>query len=95
MINQNPKYECIATQRFTMRSDAPNDDALIAFANSLSLEFYDEELDSLDLGDSMGVFTRIAHDQFYAGELFTILPSSDGFSVEIEMDIDLFKWNRG
>lgn len=94
MINQSPKYECIAQQRFTMRSDAPNDEALIAFANSLSLEYFGEELDSLDLGDSMGVFTRIAYQQFYAGELFTILPAAEGFSVEVEMDIDLFNWKK-
>lgn len=95
MINQNPRYECIAPVKFTMRSDAPSDDALIQFANSLSLSRYGEELDSLDLGDSMGIFTRIAWEEFYKGELFTILPSSEGFAVEVEMDIELFNWTRG
>ena len=94
MINQNPRYECNAAIRFKMHSDAPSDEKLIEFADQLSQSRYGEILDSLDLGDSMGLFTRIAYDEYKGGELFTILPSADGFSVEVEVDIDLFDWKR-
>lgn len=94
MINQTPNYECDGVIRFKMHSDAPNDEELIEFADQLSQSRYGDILDSLDLGDSMGLFMRIAQDEFQKGELFTLLPSAKGFSVEVEIDFDLFEWKR-
>lgn len=94
MINPNARYQCDGAIRFKMHSDAPSDEKLIEFADQLSQSHYGDILDSLDLGDSMGLFMRIAYDEYMKGELFTILPSAEGFAVEVEVDIDLFEWHQ-
>lgn len=43
------------------------------------------------MGDSMGLFMRVAHDDFYAGELMLVYPGID-FMVEMDIQHDLFIW---
>jgi hypothetical protein len=92
MILNNPRYQCDAAIRFRMHSDAKTDEDLIDFADALSLDKKGTELDSPDLGDSMGLFIELAYAEYMEGELFTIFTSPNGFSVEVEVDIDLFSW---
>lgn len=81
---------CTATVRFSMKTSA-SDEQMIDLANALSLERYGQELDSLDIGDSMGLFMRVAHDDFYRGELMLVYPGPD-FMVEMDIDHDFFDW---
>ena len=89
MIN----YECDSAIRIKMTSDCDDAEKLIALADSVSIQRFGERMDSLDLGDSMGVFQRVAIEEFYAGELSTLLVG-DGFWVQVDLDCDLFNWTK-
>lgn len=90
MIN----YECNAALRFKMTSDAKNDAQIINLADAISEQRFGERMDSLDLGDSMGIFIRCCIEDFYSGELNSVF-IGDGFYVNIDCDWELFQWNRG
>ena len=89
MIN-TPKRQCEGIVRFSLSTNG-TDEQIIALADSLSLERYGQGIDSLDLGDAMGLFMRVAHDDFYAGELMLVYPGID-FMVEMDIEHDLFIW---
>ena len=84
---------CDANIGFKMISDAESDEQIIDLANSLSLQRWGQELDSLDLGDSMGAFIRAAFEDFYAGDIDSIF-LGNGFFVRVDIKFDLFNWNR-
>lgn len=86
-------FRCTARVEYTLVSDAPSESALVDFADAVSLERYGEEMDSKDLGDAMGVFMRVAHDDLYDGNLMTLLVG-DGFTVNVELEMDLFEWEK-
>ena len=91
MIN----YECNAAIRFKMSSDAKCDEDLINCAESLSLQRWNERLDSLDLGDAMGAFIRAANEEYWNGMVLNPVFMGNGFYVQMEIDQDLFKWEKG
>lgn len=79
--------------KFEMITDAESDDQIINLADSLSLSRWGERMDSLDLGDSMGVFIRAAIEDLYNGELVNLY-CGEGIQVEMKLEMDLFDWNR-
>lgn len=86
-----PHQTAMAKKVFKMKTDAPNEESLIEFANDLSLELLGEELDSLDLGDAFGAFIRILEtDPDQTGELLLVSPQ--GFTVSMTEDWELFQW---
>lgn len=89
MIN----YRCDAAVQFHMESSAVNEQQIIELAESLSQQRWNEGMDSLDLGDSMGVFIRAAVEDFYNGEMESLY-MGNGFWVQIEMNMELFSWNK-
>lgn len=86
-------YRCGATANFNLQSNAESDEQIIELANSLSLQRWNEQMDSLDLGDSMGVFIRAAMEDLYSGELDSVF-MGNGFWVQISLDFDLFSWQK-
>ena len=85
MIN----YRCDANLKFELISDAKNEDQIIELADSLSMQRWGTQMDSPDLGDSMGVFIRATVEDFYKGELDSIF-MGNGFFVRIDLNFDLF-----
>lgn len=83
--NAQVKFSLEITGEFT-------DEQVISLADEISQERWNQRMDSLDLGDSMGVFIRAAHEDFYNGELFLTYPG-DTFMVEMEIDHELFSWS--
>lgn len=85
-------HTAMAKKVFKMKTDAPNAESLIAFADSISLKMLGEGLDSLDLGDSLGAFIRILEADItnQSGELLLVSPQ--GFTVSITEDWELFQW---
>jgi len=79
---------------FSVKTNSDSEKDIVEFANSLSILRGWGELDSLDLGDSMGVFMRVAWDDFHSGELVNLYFGANGISVEINLDFDLFQWER-
>lgn len=85
---------CNATVNYSLEITGEfTDEQVIALADEISQERFGERLDSLDLGDAMGLFMRIAHDDFYAGELFLVYPG-DTFMVEMEISHENFEWSE-
>lgn len=84
-------YQCDAQVGFKMISNAKSDDQIIQLAESLSIQRWGEGMDSLDLGDSMGVFIRASFEDFYRGD-FLPLYMGDGFYVQMDIDFYLFQW---
>ena len=89
MIN----YRCDAAIGFHLESDAVNEQQIIELADSLSQIRWNGRLDSLDLGDAMGAFIRAAVEDFYNGDLDSIF-MGNGFFVRMEMNMELFQWNK-
>ena len=88
MTNINGK----AIAAFSIKTNSDNEDDIADFANSLSLLRFGEGMDCLDLGDSMGVFMRVAWDDFYSGELVNLYFGANGIQVEINLDFENFQW---
>jgi hypothetical protein len=84
--------QCNATVNYSLEITGEfTDEQVISLADEISQERGWGILDSLDLGDAMGLFMRAAHDDFYSGELFLTYPG-DTFMVEMEITHDLFHW---
>jgi hypothetical protein len=66
-------------------------ETLIAFTDEFSQDSIYEQIDSLDLGDSLGFW-----ETYFRGEcesLFDEMEFSDGeFTLKITAEIDLFQW---
>jgi hypothetical protein len=88
----NTPIKGIANARFSVTTNTDDAELIIAFADSLSISRFGERMDSLDLGDSMGVFMRIAWDDLYSGELVNLYCGDGGIQVEINLDFDSFEW---
>ena len=83
----------VARKVFKMKTDAPNAESLIEFADSHAKQYNQSEfgLDSLDLGDTLGYFiSLLENDTSGNGTLFLVSPS--GFTVTISEDWELFQW---
>lgn len=91
-MTDQPKRQCEGIVRFSLSTNG-TDEQIISLADYLSLERYGEELDSPDLGDAMGLFMRIAQEDYYKGELLLVYPELD-FTVEMDVKHELFNWNE-
>jgi hypothetical protein len=93
-----------AVKVYEMTTDAPDDKALIRFANSLAEDANGMGLDSLDLGDTLGFFVSHLESGNWETALDgTILPNPDatadnmlvapeGFTVTISYRWENFQW---
>lgn len=93
MIDNDPTIDhrtALAKKVFRFKTDAPDQESLIRFADSL----LPGGLDSLDLGDALGAFLSLAESEEFSGndsgEYLWVSP--DGFTVIISQDWDLFTW---
>lgn len=82
----------LAKKVFRFKTDAPNQESLVRFADEMSEKYLGEGLDSLDIGDALGAFLRIAESdtQNDSGEFLWLSPQ--GFTVIISQDWELFQW---
>lgn len=80
--------KCVAKKVYTMTSDAPTEEALIEFADSLD----PNGLDSMDLGDAMGAFLGYMDTHFETDNEMLVAP--EGFTVTISWTWDLFQWEE-
>lgn len=78
-----------ARQTISLEWDGTEQD-LILLCNELSLEYFGEEMDSLDLGDAMGTCIRILHSIDTDTQIF----AGYGATLTITETTDLFDWNR-
>lgn len=84
---------CIAKATFKMTTDAPSDEQFIMLAFALSFNRWGYGLDSLDLGDAMGVFIRAAAEDFAFNNTMTPHYAGPNFTVHMELDFDLYDWS--
>ena len=87
----------LARKVFKFMTDAPDQESLIRFADSLSEEYTGQGLDSLDIGDALGFFLSYAESEEYAGnnEFGEMMIPGPGFTITITTDWDLFQWGIG
>lgn len=90
--------KCRAKRVYNLTIDGPNKDEakpFIRLAHELSLESFGEGLDSLDMGDAMGAFIRLADAEAEANNhlLSDHLWVGHGIMVTMSTDWELFDWN--
>lgn len=83
---------CTARKVFKMSTDAPNDEAIIALAESIS----PNGLDSHDLGDAMGAFIHHLENQLESDgwPKDEEMLAGEGFTLTISSHWELFEWDK-
>lgn len=88
---------CTAQKVFTLTHDAPTNRAFILATNAHSDAFQGNELDSLDLGDSMGYWMTVLESAEWSGDndggdMAIVTP--DGICITIGYRWEPFTWTN-
>jgi hypothetical protein len=88
--------KCTARKVFTLTHDANSNREFILATNSHADAFTGEELDSLDLGDSMGYWMSVLEGAEWNGDNDTgdmAIVTPDGICITIGYHYESFEWD--